>query len=374
VAILAGVLAGSAPAMAQQSSTIGFSPGVTEANPGDSFSVDVVVDLAEEIRGAQFGLKFDPSVIQISSVSEGTYLKDWAKGNQAQSAAAVPFQVDNNRGEVSIGGIILLGGTTNGGPSGQGVLATVKGTVTGDGSAGSALTLTAVKFASTRPDAGGVPNVVVNQGGVSVGGSAVPAPDPSGGVLRTGPQNGPPPSNDDSTPPADNSPSDDSSTGGSVPGTVANSEAAVAASEFGPVYHDTLKLAQTEPSPIVVPTSAPVFASDSRATAVAAAATATVLTGVVPVTPPAVPQPQPPAGAQNPTARPSPITGVATPAAPVTQNTIVPRAPVPSGLRPTGSSGIFIPWEVVAGIGGGIVAAGLVLFAFRRTPPQSNTP
>jgi hypothetical protein len=28
----------------------------------------------------------------------------------------------------------------------------------------------------------------------------------------------------------------------------------------------------------------------------------------------------------------------------------------------------------VAGIGGGIVAAGLVLFAFRRTPPQSRTP
>jgi hypothetical protein len=31
---------------------------------------------------------------------------------------------------------------------------------------------------------------------------------------------------------------------------------------------------------------------------------------------------------------------------------------------------VFIPWEVIAGIGGGIIAAALVLYAFRRTPAR----
>lgn len=372
IGLLLGAFGGRTPVLAADSA-IGFAPDAVAVGPGDTFSVDVVVNLAQEIRGLQFGMKFDPSVVQVSSVTEGPYLKDWARAHQAQSAMAIPFQVDNSRGEVSIGGLLLLGGDSNGGPAGPGVVATVKGIVRPDASASSALTLTAVKFASTLPDASAVPNIAVIAGGVAVGGAPMPAADPSGGVA-------PPPSgaavqSEGSTvvPPAS-----DSGPDGFVDTTASTStEAADAASALsGPVWHDVFMQADgTELPPIVVPTSAPVFSSDvnRESATVAAAATATALSrAVVAVTPPALQQPQSPSGALNPTPRPAPATpATAQPDRRAPTPTPIPRT-ANSALRPVGSSGVFLPWELIAGVGGGVVAAGLILVGFRRAPTNPS--
>src|ERR1700730_7537066 len=104
--LVVGLFGGRMRALADSNSAMGCAPDSVPATPGDSFSVDVVVNLSQEIRGAQFGMKFDPAVVTIASVSEGPYLKEWAKAHHGQSAAAVPFQVDNSRGEVSIGGLV----------------------------------------------------------------------------------------------------------------------------------------------------------------------------------------------------------------------------------------------------------------------------
>jgi hypothetical protein len=292
-------------------SSLGFEPPIVTAAPGETFSVDVVITVTQQIRGAQFGLKFDPSTVQVASVSEGTFLKDWAKANHGQSAAAVPFRVDNSRGEVSIGGIVLLGGDSNGGPSGTGVLATVKGSLAPTAAAGSPLSLTAVKLASTLPDAAGVPDVAVLAGQVSLG-----APAPAG----------PPP-----TP---------------VPQIAAPPTTAPVSDQGG------------------------VFASDAnrQATAVVVAgATASSLQGIVPVTPPPIQLQQAPTPAPAiPTTRPA-AAAPPTPA-PAANVTLIPRPAVAGAqaLRPVGSAGLFIPWEVVGGIGGGVIAGGLLLFALRK--------
>lgn len=359
LALVAGLLGARTPAFADNSA-IGFAPDSLTASPGETFKVDVVANLAEEVRGVQFGLKFDPAVVQITSITEGPYLKDWARAHHGQSAVGVPFQVDNARGEVSIGGIVILGGDSAGGPAGPGVLATVQGTVRPEASASSALTLTAVKFASTLPDAAAVPNMTVLPGGVAVGDAPVPPPDAAGGTLQT---------------PGGVGIQSDGSTIVDQPDGASDTGAALAASDprTQPIWHDVLRRAQAdEPPPIIVPTSAPVFASDlqtnATATAVAGAASATALSrAVVAVTPPAPRQPHSLMGVSEPTPRPAPQT-------PQSQRLTFAPTPTPrpttvnTALRPTGSSGVLLPWELLAGIGGGVIAAGLVLVGFRRSP------
>jgi hypothetical protein len=440
LALVATLLVTALPAPVRaDGSALSFSPTLVSVVPGGSFSVDVLISAGAEIRGAQFGFTFDPSVLQVSSVTVGPFLKDWAAAHHGDAAAGVPFKVDNTKGEVSIGGIILLGGDSNGGPSGTGVLATVKGTSWITANAVTTLNFYAVKFASTLPDAAGLPDIAVSPGQVSVGGATGPAlPAPDAPVLGPIPTDVPPPapapadpsgaSGQAAPPPvasqtnltassATNTPVPPSGgTGGSngaqpAPTAVLANEPgpnaaapAIAAPITAPVAGAAPPSGAAASTPEVsgaqssgtpgsnapapgganasgaAPASAGSTPSDAQgqATAVAAAATATSLRGaIVAVTPPSVQQPQPPVGAANPTARPAGPTPAAAGApaagAPAARVTVVPRPVTAAAARPTGSGGLFIPWEVVGGIGGGIVAAGLVLYAFRRTSPRTQS-
>jgi hypothetical protein len=82
-------------------------------------------------RGAQFGLTFNPAVIQVLSVDSGTgtaatFFSDWASAHGAQVIVLPAWDVDSNAGSTTVGGIAIIGAPlTAGGPTGQGTIATV---------------------------------------------------------------------------------------------------------------------------------------------------------------------------------------------------------------------------------------------------------
>jgi hypothetical protein len=123
VAALAGLaVALSAVPQAHASSTsVTFQPPTVSVNPGESFKLDVVVTSDTSARALQFGLRYDPSVVQIDKVTDGTYFQTWARGIGAQAITAVPFRPDNANGTLSVGGISILGGPAGStGPTGSG--------------------------------------------------------------------------------------------------------------------------------------------------------------------------------------------------------------------------------------------------------------
>ena len=99
--------------------SVTLQPQAYVANPGDHFNVDVVLTSDVPTRGVQFGLRFDPTVVQIDKVADGTYYQSWAQSNGAQASTVVAFKPDNTAGTVSVGGIAVLGGA-GGGPTGAG--------------------------------------------------------------------------------------------------------------------------------------------------------------------------------------------------------------------------------------------------------------
>jgi hypothetical protein len=127
-------------------SRVGFSPAQVLTNVGQTFSVDVVFDLDQASRDGQAAFSFNPSVIQCSSVTEGTFYKSWAQANGASTFLYPQPQINNTSGTISLIGIALLGGASQGtgghigGPSGAGSFVTLQ--CTGQAVGVSSLTIT----------------------------------------------------------------------------------------------------------------------------------------------------------------------------------------------------------------------------------------
>jgi hypothetical protein len=93
--------------------------------PGARFDAQVVLNSPVVSRGVQFGLSYDPQLIQITGVDEGDYYRSWAQANGASTALVPGVNVDAQNGWLTTLGIALLGGTRTAGPSGTGTLAVV---------------------------------------------------------------------------------------------------------------------------------------------------------------------------------------------------------------------------------------------------------
>jgi hypothetical protein len=92
--------------------------------PGSSFDVQVRFDCPVATRGAQFGLSFDPRLVEAAGVDEGDYYRGWGTQNGASTVLVPGVQIDAQRGWVRTLAIALLGGPGELGPVGSGVLAT----------------------------------------------------------------------------------------------------------------------------------------------------------------------------------------------------------------------------------------------------------
>jgi hypothetical protein len=135
--------------------------------PGAMFDLALWFSSPAITRGAQFGLAFDPSKIQITGIDEGDYYHSWAAGNGATTMLFPGFQVDAQHGWVKVIGLTIMGGAGAppyaGGPTGSGILATVHclALPTASGSTGVTLEEVAVGIPTDKGITENVPTVQV---------------------------------------------------------------------------------------------------------------------------------------------------------------------------------------------------------------------
>ena len=100
-----------------------------QANGGDTFTVNVMINTQIASRGAQAALNFDPSTMECTSVTEGNFYKDWATTNGI-STTMMPSSpnIDNVKGTVEMTAVAIMGqsaaeqsGKAFGGAQGQGI-------------------------------------------------------------------------------------------------------------------------------------------------------------------------------------------------------------------------------------------------------------
>ena len=157
-------------ASANPGTNVSVSLDSSNVNAGDSFDVNVVVDTDVPIRGVQFALAFDPSLVQVASVDEGSFLKDWASGSGNQTLEFPQPQIDNNVGHVTDIGIAVVG-TGQGGASGHGVLATYHMTAKAGAKGVSSLKLSDLVVSDAQ--AATIPGATSTDGQVGIGGAQV---------------------------------------------------------------------------------------------------------------------------------------------------------------------------------------------------------
>jgi len=98
---------------------VNVAPPVQVVPQGSSFIVDVTVDPAESITGAQFDLRFNASLVSADSVTEGDLLKQGGANTYFN-----PGTIDNTAGMITgVAGAITTPGAT---VSSSGVLATIR--------------------------------------------------------------------------------------------------------------------------------------------------------------------------------------------------------------------------------------------------------
>jgi hypothetical protein len=119
----------------ESGTSVSISMADRNVKQGDEFTVDVRVKTDALCRGAQFDLSFDPALMKCDSVSEGSFLSDWAAANGAITVM-IPQSpsIDNSQGRVPTIGIAIMGGSA-GGATGSGVVCTYHFTALADGKA-----------------------------------------------------------------------------------------------------------------------------------------------------------------------------------------------------------------------------------------------
>lgn len=111
--------------------SVAISPATQPALLGDPVPVAVRVSGAENIGAYQFDVMFDPSIVQLTSVTDGGFLS-----TTGRTVVSLPPVIDNTTGVATVGAYSF--GTASG-PSGAGDLATLTFTAVGVGSTNLAL-------------------------------------------------------------------------------------------------------------------------------------------------------------------------------------------------------------------------------------------
>ena len=178
--ILLGLVAAAWLALSGQAAAQGAGAGLglapVSVDAGDAFTVTLVITSDVPTRGAQLDLLFDPTVVRLNSVAQGSFYSSWAQANGSGSTAYFPPAINNTAGTATALAIAILGGTTGAGPTGQGALATLQMTALANGVTPLVITNTIV--VSDSQQSGALADVAVSDGGVYVGqpiSGAVPA-------------------------------------------------------------------------------------------------------------------------------------------------------------------------------------------------------
>jgi len=145
------------PTLADPSSVVSVSPASQTVGPGDSFSIDIIVDPdGEGISGGQLYFAFDASVMQVDSVTAGNLFG--ANYNE------IGPTIDNVAGTVEHA-IARQGATTP--PTSTGTFATITLTVNGDAPGGTyALDITGMGLSDENFDP--IAGIAINDGSVTI--------------------------------------------------------------------------------------------------------------------------------------------------------------------------------------------------------------
>jgi len=151
-----------------------ISPPSQTVNAGQTFTVNVFIEPAEAIAGAQFNLSFDPALLTANSVAEGNLLK--------QNGALTVFgngTINNSAGTITnVYGAIITAGATVSSPE---TLASIS--FTAKTSAGtSPVTLHNVVVGNAT---GGAVTINVTDGDVTINIPATPTPTPTPTLTST---------------------------------------------------------------------------------------------------------------------------------------------------------------------------------------------
>jgi hypothetical protein len=155
--------------------TVVVSPSATTVAAGTTnLTLDVVATSDSDVLGFGFGLTFDPSVVQITSVTESNstttgWLTSYANANGGFLFQGAPWTVDNTNGTVTNGAVAIVG-TSGAGPVGTGTIAEISLTALTSGS--TSITLTGVDVSTyVNGQAVPIPNLTIANGQVTIQGS-----------------------------------------------------------------------------------------------------------------------------------------------------------------------------------------------------------
>jgi len=155
------VLAHACPLPLTPGPTVRVDPASVNVEPGQPFTVHVMVEGAMDLGAFQFDMAYDPAVVTVTGVALGPFL-----GSTGRTAQSLGSDIDNTVGSITFAAFSFGG---KAGPQGMGVLAIVTLTAVGPGT--SALNLQGVVVTDALANA--LPTSV--QGGTV----AVSAPTPT---------------------------------------------------------------------------------------------------------------------------------------------------------------------------------------------------
>jgi hypothetical protein len=163
-----------APAMAAGTAALTFNPSSTTVGVGATFSVPVMVNISGgSSLGDQFGVTYDPNVLTLNSVTDGTFYSGYASGvSGCSSINANPWFPPTSPGTTQVGADSLLGAACGAGATGTGTLATLSFTGKAGVNAITALSFTGVSPTGTQIN--GITTVTVTSLSITVG--TPPAP------------------------------------------------------------------------------------------------------------------------------------------------------------------------------------------------------
>ena len=357
------VLIHPAPTVHAAGASLSMVPATIALKPGASTDVFVVLTSDVPTRGIQLGLKYDPRIINIDHISDGTFYQGWASSQGLKASTMIPFKADNSKGSVTVGTTVILGGKPGQGATGSAPILIVSLTALAGATGQTTLDFVNVIVSDSATVPSGIPGVTASGCAIGVGegldSSALQAPgaagvtsiqapaEPGFGITDRGLGNVSGPTVTQPQPqPALQQVVAQPSTSTPVPPTVALPTALPTS-------------VTTAPTPMPAPE---LIAQSAVVQSAPPGSVANVNAG---------PQQQFTPGGSTPAQSP-PVAAAQATLRPLATPTRQPVAAAPVTVSRS-SSGVLIPWEVLAGIGGGIVSAGLALYALRGRDREASS-
>jgi uncharacterized repeat protein (TIGR02543 family) len=146
---------------------ITISPSTQTVMEGDTFEVSLAIDTAAAVRGWQLNIDFDASKLTANSVTEGSFLSDWAADHTAGTVSIQQMEINNTTGNIRNTGYLITGSTT-GGPTGTGTLCTISFTAKQDVSGTANIGLSGATLSDTAQPPQHIEGVDVTGGSVTI--------------------------------------------------------------------------------------------------------------------------------------------------------------------------------------------------------------